>query len=138
MELERVVKHFYEELDKGKFMGRKCTRCGWVEFPPVYTCSSCGCVETKWYEISGKAKMYDLVLPTGMLDDAVFLGIKPYCHALVELEEGKQFSSIVLGVTEENYPALEEKLRAKQTIPVKVCAIPMDGFSMLAFKLVAE
>ena len=40
--LEKVVETFYKNLEEGKITGKKCTKCGAVEFPPVYACNSCG------------------------------------------------------------------------------------------------
>ena len=66
IKLEKVVQTFYEKLEEGKIMGRKCPKCGNVEFPPVYACNKCGNYETEWYEISGKAKMHSIVLPAAL------------------------------------------------------------------------
>ncbi|MGN1155091.1 MAG: zinc ribbon domain-containing protein, partial [Agathobacter sp.] len=30
-----IVKQWYTALSNGKIMGKKCTRCGAVSFPPV-------------------------------------------------------------------------------------------------------
>ena len=51
VKLEKVVEKFYEGLEEGKFLGRKCTECGAVEFPPVYACNTCGCMDMEWVEI---------------------------------------------------------------------------------------
>ena len=58
IKLEKVVQTFYEGLEEGKLLGRKCPKCGNVEFPPVYACNACGNYETEWYEISGKARLH--------------------------------------------------------------------------------
>ena len=50
VKLEKVVEKFYEGLEEGKFLGRKCTECGAVEFPPVYACNTCGCMDMEWVE----------------------------------------------------------------------------------------
>ena len=55
IKLEKVVQKFYDSLEEGKILGRKCPACGAVEFPPVYACNTCGNLETEWVEISGKA-----------------------------------------------------------------------------------
>lgn len=34
IKLEKVVQTFYEGLEEGKLLGRKCPKCGNVEFPP--------------------------------------------------------------------------------------------------------
>lgn len=49
IKLEKVVEQFYLNLEEGKIMGRKCPKCGNVEFPPVYACNACGSLETEWY-----------------------------------------------------------------------------------------
>ena len=41
IKLEKVVERFYEGLEEGKILGRKCPECGNVEFPPVYACNEC-------------------------------------------------------------------------------------------------
>ena len=33
IKLEKVVEKFYQGLEEGKFLGRKCPACGAVEFP---------------------------------------------------------------------------------------------------------
>ena len=45
IKLEKVVQKFYEGLEEGKILGRKCPVCGAVEFPPVYACNTCGNLE---------------------------------------------------------------------------------------------
>ena len=35
IKLEKVVEKFYLGLEEGKILGRKCPKCGHVEFPPV-------------------------------------------------------------------------------------------------------
>ncbi len=47
IKLEKVVEHYYEALEEGKILGRKCPVCGNVEFPPVYACNKCGNYETE-------------------------------------------------------------------------------------------
>ena len=65
IKLEKVVQKFYESLEEGKILGRKCPACGAVEFPPVYACNTCGNLETEWVEISGKGVMKSIVMPAG-------------------------------------------------------------------------
>ncbi|CUQ48174.1 Predicted nucleic-acid-binding protein containing a Zn-ribbon [Dorea longicatena] len=50
IKLEKVVEKFYLGLEEGKILGRKCPKCGHVEFPPVYACNNCGNYETEWYQ----------------------------------------------------------------------------------------
>ena len=33
-DMEPIVKNYYLALEEGKILGRKCTDCGHIEFPP--------------------------------------------------------------------------------------------------------
>ena len=41
-DLEPITKTFYQALEEGTVLGRKCTKCGHIEFPPYLCCNSCG------------------------------------------------------------------------------------------------
>jgi uncharacterized OB-fold protein len=138
MEIEKIAKRFYDELENGKFYGRKCTKCGAVEFPPVIACNTCGCPTTEWHEISGKGKMYNFDLPTdglGVSDYFADYG-EPYVCAWVEIDEGVKRCVNVIGVTKDNAEELLDKLRAKESIPVRIRAMKRDeGYTSFAFEL---
>ena len=75
IKLERVVKTYYETLEQGKVLGRKCPKCGNVEWPPVYACNACGSYETEWCEMSGKGVIVELYMPSQLTAKP---GYKPY------------------------------------------------------------
>lgn len=134
MALERIVKRFYDELENGKMMGRKCTRCGAVEFPPVLCCNECSCMDMEWVEISGKAEMTGFALP-GMLSTLPQNEeFQPYALGAVKLEEGTEFNAIVSGVGRAN----REEVLKKLPVPIKARIAPRDGYSMVVFDLVEE
>ena len=54
---------YYDNLEKGKILGRRCLKCGNMEWPPVYACNICGHMETEWAEIDGSGEMTMLVCP---------------------------------------------------------------------------
>lgn len=110
IKLEKVVEKFYTSLEEGKIMGRKCPKCGNVEFPPVYACNACGNYETEWYEISGKAKLHSIVLPAALSSKPEYKKMKKYSYGEVELEEGSRFNAVVLGISKKNRPELTAKL----------------------------
>ncbi|MCF0230131.1 MAG: hypothetical protein HUJ76_10645 [Parasporobacterium sp.] len=116
IKLEKVVEKFYQYLEEGKIMGRKCPACGNMEFPPVLACNKCGNYETEWAEISGKAVMKSCVLPAALSSKpeyATVLG-KKYCYAEIELEEGSLVNGVVLGVN--------KKKRKELVLPAPVKA----------------
>ena len=98
IKLEKVVQTYYEALEEGKILGRKCPKCGNVEFPPVYACNACGSLETEWYEISVKAKLHSIVLPAALSSKPEYKALGKYAYGEIELEEGSRFNGVVLGI----------------------------------------
>ena len=132
IKLEKVVQTFYEKLEEGKIMGRRCPKCGNVEFPPVYACNKCGNYETEWYEISGKAKMHSIVLPAALSSKPEYKKIGKYAYGEVELEEGTRLNAVVRGITKKNRAELTAKL------PLDIHAVIIDrdgGFKTVIFEL---
>ena len=105
IKLEKVVQTFYEGLEEGKLLGRKCPKCGNVEFPPVYACNACGNYETEWYEISGKARLHSIVLPAALSSKPEYKQLGKYAY-----EEGTKLNAVVRGISKKNRKELSEKL----------------------------
>lgn len=132
IKLEKVVETFYVKLEEGKIMGRKCPKCGNVEFPPVYACNKCGSYETEWYEISGKARLHSIVLPAALSSKPEYKKMGKFAYGEVELEEGTRLNAVVRGVTRKNRAELSAKL------PVSCHASIIDrdgGFKTVVFDL---
>ena len=110
VKLERVVKTFYDSLEEGKIMGRQCTKCGAMEFPPVYACNSCGCMDMEWKEISGKAKMHSIVMPAALSSKPEYKALGKYAYGEVELEEGSKLNAVVRGINKKKRKELLDKL----------------------------
>ena len=110
IKLEKVVATYYEKLEEGKIMGRKCPKCGNVEFPPVYACNACGNYETEWYEISGKAKVHSIVLPAALSSKPEYKNFGKYAYGEIELEEGSRLNGVILGINKKKREALKDKL----------------------------
>ena len=135
IKLEKVVEKFYLALEEGKILGRKCPKCGNVEFPPVYACNECGNYETEWYEISGKAKLHSIVLPAALSSKPEYKKMKKYAYGEVELEEGTRVNAVVRGISKKNRAELTAKL------PLDVHATIIDregGFKTVIFDLDEE
>ncbi len=135
IKLEKVVEKFYLSLEEGKIMGRKCPKCGNVEFPPVYACNECGNYETEWYEISGKAKLHSIVLPAALSSKPEYKKMGKFAYGEVELEEGTRLNAVVRGISKKNRAELTEKL------PLNIHASIIDrdgGFKTVVFELDQE
>ncbi|MCR5777929.1 MAG: zinc ribbon domain-containing protein [Lachnospiraceae bacterium] len=110
IKLEKIVEKFYLSLEEGKIMGRKCPKCGHVEFPPVYACNECGNYETEWVELSGKAKLHSIVLPAALSSKPEYKKMGKFAYGEVEIEEGTRLNAVVRGISKKNRKELSLKL----------------------------
>lgn len=134
VKLEKVVEKFYEGLEEGKFLGRKCKECGAVEFPPVYACNTCGCMDMEWVEVSGKAVMKSIVMPAALSSKPEYSQMGPIAYGEVELEEGASFNAVVKGINKKKRKELLEKL----PVPVHAEIFQRDGYKTVVFALDEE
>lgn len=134
IKLEKVVEKFYQNLEEGKITGRKCTKCGAVEFPPVYACNTCGCWDTEWVEISGKAKLHSIVMPAALSSKPEYKALGKYAYGEVELEEGSRLNAVVRGINKKKRNELLDKL----PVDVKAAIYQRDGYKTVVFDLVEE
>ncbi len=134
VKLEKVVEKFYEGLEEGKFLGRKCTECGAVEFPPVYACNTCGCMDMEWVEISGKAVMKSIVMPAALSSKPEYSQMGPIAYGEVQIEEGASFNAVVKGINKKKRKELLDKL----PVPVHAEIFQRDGYKTVVFALDEE
>lgn len=134
VKLEKVVQTWYENLEKGKITGKKCKQCGAVEFPPVYACNSCGCMDMEWVEISGKAKMYSIVLPAALSSKPEYKELGKYAYGEVEIEEGARLNAVVRGINKKKRRELLDKLPVSCTAAI----YQRDGYKTVVFDLDEE
>lgn len=110
VKLENIVRKYYEALDKGDIIGRKCSECGNVEFPPVLACNACGSTDMEWVKMSGKARLLTIISQAALNMKPENTPLKPYCLGIIEMEEGSQFNGLVMGITKRMKKELEPKL----------------------------
>ena len=137
IKLEKVVETWYKNLEEGRITGRKCTKCGAVEFPPVYACNSCGCWDMEWVEISGNAKMHNIVMPAALSSKMEYQNLGKYAYGEVELEEGTRLNAVVRGINRKK----RKEILAGDKLPVKCKAAVFQregGFKTVVFDLVEE
>ena len=131
--LEKVVEKFYLNLEEGKITGKKCTKCGAVEFPPVYACNTCGCWDMEWIEISGKAKMHSIVRPAALSSKPEYKALGKFAYGEVEIEEGARLNAVVRGITKKK----RKELMENNQLPVSCHAsiYQRDGYKTVVFDL---
>lgn len=132
-DLKLIVKPYYDALEQGKILGRKCRECGHVEYPPYLICNKCGCLETEWYEISGKAVAYQLMpaSPAFVIPPVKERFGGEYCIASITLEEGIDVGGAVIGLSRERC----EELQGKLPVPVRPVIIQDDGFKVAVWEI---
>ncbi|MCQ2511950.1 MAG: zinc ribbon domain-containing protein [Lachnospiraceae bacterium] len=133
MKLECIVRKFYDELNNGKIMGRRCTACGAVEFPPRIACNECGNFETEWVEMSGDGMVTDIISVSPIANPRVH-ELDPCAFGVIRLKEGKEINAVVRGVTSEN----EEELQSKLPLPVKAAIVQRKGYCSVVYDLVKK
>lgn len=134
MAYEKIVERFYNELENGKMIGRKCKRCGAVEFPPYLICNSCGNLEMEWVEISGKASVTNCWLPAMLSTQPQNEVFQPYAIGNVKLEEGTEFNALICGISKKNIDYVLGNL----PYPCKAKIAKRDGYSMVLFEIDEE
>lgn len=136
IKLEKVVQKFYDGLEEGKFLGRKCPKCGAVEFPPVYACNTCGSLETEWVEVSGKGVMKSIVLPAALSSKPEYKQMGKFAYGEVELEEGATFNAVVKGINKKKRKEIMDA--GKLPVPVHAEIFQRDGYKTVVFALDEE
>lgn len=131
IKMEKVVKKYYEELDAGRIMAKKCPYCNTVQFPPRIVCNECGSMDQEWVEISGKADLTDVTLPSRMTGASTKV-FEPFVMGCIRLEEGPEFNGVVVGVDEEQMDAVKESLPRK----VRAKIFPLDTYKTVVFELI--
>lgn len=63
-DLEPIVRTYYRALEEGTILGRKCVKCGHIEFPPYLCCNACGGLDTEWVDLTNMRGQVKQALPT--------------------------------------------------------------------------
>lgn len=88
---------YWEALRKHELVMPRCGACGNRWFPPTLLCPSCRSADVAWAPVSGRGKVFSFVVfhrtyHKGFADE------RPYCVAVIALEEGPRMISNVIGI----------------------------------------
>ena len=136
IKLEKVVQTFYENLEEGKITGRKCLKCGAVEFPHVYACNKCGSWDMEWVEVSGKARLHSIVMPAALSSKPEYKALEKYAYGEVEIEEGARLNAVVRGINKKKRTQMLEK--GLLPAPCHASVYQRDGYKTVVFDLDEE
>ena len=131
-----IVRTYYEELEKGNILGRKCTRCGHIEFPPYLCCNACGCVDTEWVNLNDMRGKVNQVLPTvGAFGDPDFRKKQGDYWAIgIEIPDMDIFCSSLLHVDADRFEDFTEAIY-KEDIYVKPLIIQDEDVKVVVWEL---
>ena len=113
--IERIVVKYYEALEEGKILGRKCTKCGHVEFPPYLACNECGNLDTEWVELQKEAVCHQILpAPPCFMEPDLKDRVGDYWHGAVQPENCDELGTLLININ----PAMLEAARSR--LPIKV------------------
>ena len=140
MKFEPSVKMFYDGLAEGKILAKRCKECGHIEFPPKPACNTCGYHETEWCEISGKAMLRTIILPS-MMSARPFLDEYGkdhggYCFGDIEIVEGDHINGVCFGGNRKNRNKIQEIIDAEGGVPCTAFIFDRpEGYKTVYFEL---
>ncbi|MGE0821844.1 MAG: Zn-ribbon domain-containing OB-fold protein [Candidatus Binatia bacterium] len=94
--IEKWSAPYWEAAKRHEFVAQKCRACGYMHLPPGPVCTNCLSDDQEWVRLSGKGTVnsfgvYHQLWHPGFKDEI------PYNVALIELSEGPQIISQVVG-----------------------------------------
>ena len=106
IKLEKVVNKFYDGLEEGKILGRKCPQC--------------------------VAMVKTLVLPAPLSSKPEYKNLGKFAYGEVELKEGTTLNAVIRGVSRKN----KAELAAKLPLPCHAAIFQREGgFKTVVFDL---
>lgn len=115
-DVKPIVKTYYDALEEGKILGRRCTKCGHVEYPPYLACNLCGNLDTEWVEL-GSTAMCNQILPPppAFFEPELKERIGDYWHGAVEPENCDETSVVLMNII----PGKLAEARSRLPLPVR-------------------
>ena len=135
MKLERLVKPYYDALEEGRVLARRCLECGAIEFPPHYACNTCGYHATEWVELSGHGWLKTVMLPANTTADSRLSSSGPYAFGEVEFDEGCTTNVVIYGINKKKRKILRERIANGEKVGVHKRIVDLGGYKGLHFEL---
>ena len=87
---------YWQAAKRHEFVAQQCRNCGYIHLPPGPVCTNCLSADQDWVPLSGRGTIYSYGVyyqrwHEGFADDI------PYNVALIDLEEGPQIISQIMG-----------------------------------------
>lgn len=138
-DLEPITKTHYEALEEGTILGRKCTRCGHIEFPPYLCCNACGCLDTEWVDLTNMRGRVKQALPTkGAFGDPDFRKTHgDYFAVEIEVPGADPVNTSLLHVDYDKYEEFAALVR-KEEVLAKPLLIQDEDTKVVVWELAED
>ena len=122
LKLERIVKTYYDALEEGKVLGRKCPACGHVEFPPYLACNECGNLDTEWVDLTNtRAHIKQILPPLNIFPEREFKAKHGgYIPISVQIDNADPCNTSLIHIDGDRYQELHDNL---ENVIVKPCIV---------------
>ncbi len=109
---ERIVKTYYDALEEGKVLGRKCPSCGHIEFPPYLACNECGNLDTEWVDLTNaRARILQVLPPLNVFPETEFANENDgFVAVCIQLENADPYVTSMVHVGKDAYERIHENM----------------------------
>ena len=138
-DLKPIVKTYYDALEEGTILGRKCTRCGHIEFSPYLCCNECGGLDTEWVDLTNMRGIVKQALPTkGAFGDPEFRNTQgDYFAVEIEVPGMDPFNASLLHVDYDKYEEFDQYIQEHE-VEVKPLLFQDEDMKVVAWELVED
>lgn len=138
-DLKPIIKTYYDALEEGTILGRKCQRCGHVEFPPFLCCNNCGCLDTEWVDLTNMRGVVKQALPTrGAFGDPEFRQTHgDYFAVEIHVPNIDPFNTSLLHVDYDKYAEFDKAIDEKDIV-VKPLIIQDEDVKVVVWEIEGE
>jgi uncharacterized OB-fold protein len=93
-----ITRPFWEGCNAGRLLYQRCNRCDAAIFNPAHRCRQCTSDDLRWEESAGFGTIYSWTVCHRPMSPAFTV---PYAPVIVDLDEGYQILSNVIGIPPE-------------------------------------
>ena len=138
-DLKPIVKTYYDALEEGTILGRKCTRCGHIEFPPYLCCNECGGLDTEWVDLTNmRGVVKQALLTKGAFGDPEFRNAHGDYFAVEIVVPGiDPFNASLLHVDYDKYDEFDKYIQEHE-VEVKPLLFQDEDVKVVAWELVED
>lgn len=130
---DSLIKHYYEGLDHGVLIARRCSQCNHLTFPPTTACEKCGSFDQSELKLSGKGTLQFLSHGVAPPPNPRFADLAPYPYGHIVLDEGVVVQAIVRGIGTD--PKTMRDIYDRGPTKVVLDVLRTKDLPVMAFKL---